>query len=232
MLKITQVKSRINRKKDHKATLDALGISKMNQSVFHEDTPSIRGHDPQGRVHGGRRSGRRRGKRIEMADVYLHNLKPDPGSRHSRKRVGRGAGSGLGKTSGRGHGGSKKRSGGQISPRYEGGQMPLHMRLPKLRGPLAKTSMPIGPFRTYSTPVNLSRLEGFAAGDVVSPETLLERGIIKKLDERIEDPGFRRTHGCSDHQGSRVQRGRRRQDRSRRWYGGSDLGSSRRVADL
>jgi large subunit ribosomal protein L15 len=121
-----------------------------------------------------------------MADVYLHNLKPDPGARQTRKRVGRGAGSGTGKTSGRGHGGSKKRSGGQISPRYEGGQMPLHMRLPKLRGPLAKTSMPIGPFRTYSTPVNLSRLEGFASGDVVSPETLLERGIIKKLDERVK----------------------------------------------
>jgi large subunit ribosomal protein L15 len=121
-----------------------------------------------------------------MADVYLHNLKPDPGARHSRKRVGRGEGSGVGKTSGRGHKGSKQRSGGQISPRYEGGQMPLHMRLPKLRGPLAKTAMPIGPFRTYSTPVNLSRLEGFATGEVVSPETLLERGIIKKLDERVK----------------------------------------------
>ena len=64
--------------------------------------------------------------------------------------------------------------------------MPLHMRLPKLRGPNAKTSMPIGPFRTYSTPVNLSRLEGFVAGDIVSPATLLERGIIKKLDERVK----------------------------------------------
>ena len=121
-----------------------------------------------------------------MGDVFLHNLKPDPGSTHPRKRVGRGAGSGVGKTSGRGHGGSKKRSGCQISPRYEGGQMPLHMRLPKLRGPNAKTAMPIGPFRTYSTPINLSRLEGFAAGDTVSPETLLDRGIIKKLDERVK----------------------------------------------
>jgi large subunit ribosomal protein L15 len=82
--------------------------------------------------------------------------------------------------------GSKQRSGGQISPRYEGGQMPLHMRLPKLRGPLAKTSMPIGPFRTYMTPVNLSRLAVFAAGEVVSPEALLEKGIIKKLDERVK----------------------------------------------
>lgn len=121
-----------------------------------------------------------------MSDVYLHNLKPDPGARHSRKRVGRGEGSGVGKTSGRGHKGSKQRSGGGISPRYEGGQMPLHMRLPKLRGPLAKTAMPIGPFRTYSTPINLSRLEGFEAGEVVSPETLLERGIIKKPDERVK----------------------------------------------
>jgi large subunit ribosomal protein L15 len=121
-----------------------------------------------------------------MADIFLHNLEPDPGSRHSKKRVGRGEGSGLGKTAGRGHKGSKQRSGGQISPRYEGGQMPLHMRLPKLRGPLAKTAMPIGPFRTYMTPVNLSRLSVFSAGEVVSPEALLDKGIIKKLDERIK----------------------------------------------
>ena len=121
-----------------------------------------------------------------MGEIFLHNLRPDPGARRDRKRVGRGEGSGLGKTSGRGHKGSKQRSGGRISPRYEGGQMPLHMRLPKLRGPLAKTAMPIGPFRTYTTPVNLSRLGVFAEGEVVSPETLLERGIIKKADARVK----------------------------------------------
>ncbi len=121
-----------------------------------------------------------------MGDIFLHNLKPNPGAHHSKKRVGRGEGSGLGKTSGRGMNGSKQRSGGQISPRYEGGQMPLHMRLPKLRGPLAKTAMPIGPFRTYMTPINLSRLAVFAAGEVVSPEALVEKGIIKKADERIK----------------------------------------------
>jgi large subunit ribosomal protein L15 len=121
-----------------------------------------------------------------MSEIFLHNLQPEPGSRRDRKRVGRGEGSGLGKTAGRGHKGSKQRSGGRISPRYEGGQMPLHMRLPKLRGPLAKTAMPIGPFRTYTTPVNLSRLDMFDAGEIVSPETLLERGIIKKLDERVK----------------------------------------------
>ena len=121
-----------------------------------------------------------------MSEIFLHNLKPNPGARRDKKRVGRGEGSGLGKTAGRGHKGSKQRSGGQISPRYEGGQMPLHMRLPKLRGPLAKTAMPIGPFRTYMTPINLSRLSVFAAGEVVSPEALLEKGIIKKLDERVK----------------------------------------------
>jgi large subunit ribosomal protein L15 len=79
------------------------------------------------------------------------------------------------------------------------------MRLPKLRGPLAKTAMPIGPFRTYMTPINLSRLAVFAAGEVVSPEALLEKGIIKKLDERIKilasgeltEPLIIKAHGFS-----------------------------------
>jgi len=121
-----------------------------------------------------------------MAEIFLHKLRPNDGSRSKKKRVGRGEGSGVGKTSGRGHKGSNARSGGHTSARYEGGQMPLHMRIPKLRGPSAKTSMPIGPFRTYMTPVNLSRLAVFAAGEVVSPETLVEKGIIKKADERVK----------------------------------------------
>lgn len=121
-----------------------------------------------------------------MGDIFLHNLRPDPGARRDKKRVGRGEGSGVGKTSGRGHKGSKQRSGGQISARYEGGQMPLHMRIPKLRGPNAKTAMPMGPFRTYMTPVNLSRLAVFGEGETVSPETLVLKGIIKKPDERVK----------------------------------------------
>jgi large subunit ribosomal protein L15 len=119
-------------------------------------------------------------------EIHLHDLRPAEGSRSKKKRVGRGEGSGLGKTAGRGHKGSNARSGGGVPARYEGGQMPLHMRLPKLRGPYAKTAMPIGPFRTYMTPVNLSRLEGFASGEVVTPEGLVEQGIIKKVDERIK----------------------------------------------
>ena len=148
-----------------------------------------------------------------MGDIFLHNLEPDPGSRHGRKRVGRGEGSGLGKTAGRGHKGSKQRSGGQISPRYEGGQMPLHMRLPKLRGPLAKTAMPIGPFRTHMTPVNLSRLAEFDKSEVVSPDSLLEKGIIKKADERVKilgsgqlsQPLTIRAHGFSASALAKIQ---------------------------
>lgn len=121
-----------------------------------------------------------------MADIFLHNLRPAPGATKARKRLGRGEGSGLGKSAGRGTKGSNQRSGGRVSPRYEGGQMPLHMRLPKQRGPWAKTAMPIGPFRTYMTPVNLERLSVFAPDEVVSPETLVAKGIIKKLDERVK----------------------------------------------
>jgi large subunit ribosomal protein L15 len=121
-----------------------------------------------------------------MGEIFLHDLRPAEGSRFKKKRVGRGEGSGLGKTSGKGHKGSNARSGGGVPARYEGGQMPLHMRMPKLRGPLAKTAMPIGPFRTYMTPVNLSRLAGFPAGAVVDPDALVLAGIIKKYDESVK----------------------------------------------
>jgi large subunit ribosomal protein L15 len=121
-----------------------------------------------------------------MGELKLHDLRPNEGSRSKKKRVGRGEGSGLGKTAGKGHKGANARSGGRKGGGYEGGQMPLHMRIPKLRGPSAKTSMPIGPFRTYTTPVNLSRLAAFAADAVVSPESLAEKGIIKKMDERVK----------------------------------------------
>jgi len=73
-----------------------------------------------------------------MGDIFLHNLKPGPWGQAQQEARRPGRGLGRGKTSGRGHKGSKQRSGGQISPRYEGGQMPLHMRLPKLRGPLPR----------------------------------------------------------------------------------------------
>lgn len=118
--------------------------------------------------------------------IGLHNLKPTPGSKHARKRVGRGHGSGHGKTSGRGHKGFNSRSGGGVRPGYEGGQMPLYMRVGKLRGPNKKMSMPMGPFRTVNTGVNVSRLASFAAGAEVTPESLVEAGIIKNLKHPVK----------------------------------------------
>ena len=102
----------------------------------------------------------------------LSNLKPAPGSRQRRKRVGRGVGSGLGKTSGRGHKGKGARSGGNTHPRFEGGQMPLQRRLPK-RGFH-------NPFRREYAVINLDRLEAaFEAGAVIDVETLAKRGLVR-----------------------------------------------------
>ncbi len=116
-------------------------------------------------------------------EIGLHNLKPKPGSRKSRKRVGRGEGSGLGKTSGRGHKGAGARSGAKRKANYEGGQNPIHMRMRKLRGPHMKKSMPFENFRTKSQPVNLSDLEDrFEAGAEVTPEALKEKGLATRKD--------------------------------------------------
>jgi large subunit ribosomal protein L15 len=113
--------------------------------------------------------------------IGLHNLQPAPGSRKARKRVGRGEGSGTGKTSGRGQKGWGSRSGAKKRPRFEGGQMPIHMRMRKLRGPHMKKSMPFEPFRTYTQPVNLSDLEArFDAGAAVTLEALQASGLATR----------------------------------------------------
>jgi len=110
--------------------------------------------------------------------VGLHNLKPAKGSTQSRKRVGRGPGSGLGKTSGRGEKGQKSRSGFSHKVGFEGGQMPLHRRVPK-RGFTNK-------FRKEFAEVNLEKLEAFDSGTIVTPEVLLNRGVIKKLQDGVK----------------------------------------------
>ena len=113
--------------------------------------------------------------------IGLHNLKPAPGSRKTKKRVGRGEGSGMGKTSGRGHKGAGARSGNKKRARFEGGQNPIHMRMRKLRGPNKKMSMPFEMFRTHTQPVNLSDLEArFASGDSVTLESLKSHGLCGK----------------------------------------------------
>src|SRR5437660_3088921 len=117
-----------------------------------------------------------------MADgserIGLHNLKPAPGSRRARKRVGRGEGSGTGKTAGRGQKGWGSRSGAKRRHRLEGGQNPIHMRMRKLRGPHMKKSMPFEQFRTRTQAVNLGDLEArFESGANVTLEALHAKGL-------------------------------------------------------
>jgi len=105
--------------------------------------------------------------------MQVHDLFPAPGSRKDRKRVGRGHGSGHGGRSGRGNKGQLSRAGGGKGPGFEGGQNPLHMRLPKLRGFKNR-------FRTEYVVVNVSRLEErFSAGDTVDIDALHSAGLIK-----------------------------------------------------
>ena len=110
--------------------------------------------------------------------MKLHDLKPAVGATTAPKRLGRGVGSGLGKTSGKGHKGAKARSGGGKRPGFEGGQMPLTMRLPK-RG---FTNI----FRKEYVAVNIDRLEMFEDGAVVTPVTLIEYGIIKNDQDGVK----------------------------------------------
>jgi large subunit ribosomal protein L15 len=120
-------------------------------------------------------------------EIGLHNLQPAPGSRKPRKRVGRGEGSGYGKTAGRGHKGYGARSGSKRRARFEGGQNPLHMRLRKLRGPNKKMSMPFEPFRTHTQPVNLADLEArFEDGAAVDPAGLRAAGLATRKDVPVK----------------------------------------------
>ena len=155
--------------------------------------------------------------RLDPEDVGLHTVRPKPGSRSSRRRVGRGEGSGHGKTSGRGHKGYGSRSGSKSKVAYEGGQNPIHMRMRKLRGPNKKMSMPFEPFRTHTQPVNLEDLEArfeggasvdldamrgaglatrkgipvkvLARGELTKPLTVHAHGFSKTAREKIESAG-------------------------------------------
>ena len=119
--------------------------------------------------------------------IGLHSLAPAPGSRRPRKRVGRGEGSGTGKTAGRGQKGAGARSGAKRRARLEGGQMPIHMRMRKLRGPHMKKSMPFEPFRTSTQPVNVAELQRvFDAGSEVTPELMRARGLATRKDVPVK----------------------------------------------
>jgi large subunit ribosomal protein L15 len=125
-------------------------------------------------------------------ELSLSNLKPAQ-ARETRKRVGRGMGSGKGRYSGRGIKGQKARSGShKMRPGFEGGQMPIYMRLGKQRGPYSKDAMPVGPHRTSTVPVNLRDLDRvFNDGSDVTLEALVENGLIKntRTDVKILGQG-------------------------------------------
>jgi large subunit ribosomal protein L15 len=110
--------------------------------------------------------------------MKLHDVRPAAGARKDRKRVGRGPGSGNGKTAGRGEKGQKSRSGYSRKRGFEGGQMPLHRRVPK-RG---FTNL----FRVEYRTINVERLNGFAAGSEVTPEALLAAGLLRKGSEPVK----------------------------------------------
>jgi len=119
--------------------------------------------------------------RLDPEDIGLHSIRPKPGSTHAKKRLGRGKGSGTGKTAGRGHKGAGSRSGAKSKRGYEGGQTAIHMRMRKLRGPHMKKSMPFEPFRTHTQPINVSDLEDrFDAGAEVTPDSLRDAGLAKR----------------------------------------------------
>jgi large subunit ribosomal protein L15 len=123
----------------------------------------------------------------ENDDFGLHTLKPAPGSRRDRKRVGRGEGSGTGKTAGRGQKGAGSRSGAKRKVGFEGGQNPIHMRMRKLRGPHMKKSMPFERFRTHTQPINLADLEArFDKGAEVTPDALREKGLATRKDVPVK----------------------------------------------
>src|SRR3954453_9480660 len=119
---------------------------------------------------------------LKTEEIGLHSLKPNEGSRHRRKRVGRGEGSGFGKASGRGHKGAGSRSGSKRKVNLEGGQNPIHMRMRKLRGPHMNKSMPFEEFgRTHTQPVNLRDLDArFDDGAEVTPDVLRENNLATR----------------------------------------------------
>ena len=118
--------------------------------------------------------------------LNLSSLEPAQ-SRKDRKRIGRGMGSGKGRYSGRGIKGQKSRAGShKMRAGFEGGQMPIYMRLGKQRGSTSKDAMPIGPFRTSTVPVNVAALDRFDDGAEVTPEALVEKGVIKNTKTDVK----------------------------------------------
>ena len=180
-LRITLRRSIIGHPKDQKDTAYALGFSKLNQTVERPDSPTVRGMVNKIRhlvtveelpEPGGSRE----------VGMHIGELHPQTGEKKDRKRVGRGPGSGHGKTSTRGHKGQKAR--GKVRPGFEGGQTPLYRRVPKRRG-LGQSARNLGVIRRRYSELNVGVLEVFEAGTVVTPELLQQRRVVKDLEDGL-----------------------------------------------
>jgi large subunit ribosomal protein L15 len=126
----------------------------------------------------------------DASRINLSNLKPAQ-ARRARKRVGRGMGSGKGRYSGRGIKGQKSRAGSnKMRAGFEGGQMPIYMRVGKQRGATSKDAMPVGPFRTFTETVNVRYLERFENGSEVTPEALREAGLVRSTQRDVKILGM------------------------------------------
>ena len=159
-------------------------------------------------------------------ELNLSNLQPAQ-PRKDRKRVGRGLGSGKGRYSGRGIKGQKSRAGSHaMRAGFEGGQMPLHMRTAKLRGNTSADAMPIGPFRTYTQPVNLRDLEArFEVGEEVTPESLKAKGLIRSIRKDVKLLGVGELTKKLDDHGARRLGDRAREGRGRRRHADAPQGA-------
>ena len=173
-VKIQLVRSLIGTRESHRATVRGLGLGRVNSVSELEDTPAVRGMMNKvsyliKELH--------KVSDQEIEDkMELNNLKPSPGSKHAKRRVGRGIGSGLGKTAGRGHKGQKSRSGGFHKVGFEGGQMPLYRRLPK-RGFVSLTRRHVGEI----TLADLQRLDQSEIDLVVLKQNGLANEQIKSV---------------------------------------------------
>ena len=236
-LSVTQRRSRNGANKRQLDTLRSLGLRRMatpsrsrtrqqTRGMLHAVRHLVEVEEGKMSPRDGPKPRADRGAHRAARALGLHSLAP--GSRRPRKRVGRGEGSGTGKTSGRGQKGSGARSGAKRRARFEGGQMPIHMRMRKLRGPHMKKSMPFEPFRTHTQPVNISDLETrFEAGAEVTLEPLQASGPRHAQGRPREDSRRRRAHQGAHRPRSRVQRERARAHRGRRRHLRGDRACSR-----
>jgi len=171
-LTVKLVRSPIGTRADHRATVRGLGLRRMNSTSTLEDTPAVRGMIDKVPTWSWWSDHQELGKIME-----LNTIKPSEGAKHAKRRVGRGIGSGLGKTAGRGHKGQKSRAGGYHKVGFEGGQMPLQRRLPKrgFKSALLK----------YNAEITLGELQAVEAAEV-DLLTLKQLGLVPQRAKNVK----------------------------------------------